>query len=129
MFAVDLVFWCVTALSLLTLTCSILFVIYFSIRKIFEMLNTVAPPGARLGAMQPALPVRLATLPGDRMATTIGAGPWGPLDGNLSPEIAHKIERVMAIGVAMHDAAGNPCPHPIAPRVALAIVEALHRHA
>jgi hypothetical protein len=31
----------------------------------------------------------------------------------------------MAVGVGMHDAAGNPCPHPIAPRVALAIVEAL----
>ena len=56
------------------------------------------------------------------------AGPWGPIDHNLSTETAQKIERIMAIGLGMRDRAGNPCPHPIAPRVALAIVEALHQH-
>jgi hypothetical protein len=56
------------------------------------------------------------------------AGPWGPIDHDLSTETAQKIERIMAIGLGMRDRAGNPCPHPIAPRVALAIVEALQQH-
>jgi hypothetical protein len=55
-------------------------------------------------------------------------GLWGPIDHNLSIETAEKIERIMAIGLGMRDRAGNPCPHPIAPRVALAIVEALQQH-
>jgi hypothetical protein len=42
--------------------------------------------------------------------------------------MARKIERVMSVGVGMRDAAGNLCPHPIALRVALAIVEALQAH-
>jgi hypothetical protein len=56
------------------------------------------------------------------------AGPWGPIDQNLSTETAQKIDRIMAIGLGMRDHAGNPCPHPIAPRVALAIVEALQQY-
>jgi hypothetical protein len=56
------------------------------------------------------------------------AGPWGPIDQNLSTETAQKIDCIMAIGLGMRDHAGNPCPHPIAPRVALAIVEALRQH-
>jgi hypothetical protein len=53
---------------------------------------------------------------------------WGAIDHNLTTETAEKIERVMAIGLGMRDRAGNPCPHPIAPRVALAIVEPLQQH-
>jgi hypothetical protein len=53
------------------------------------------------------------------------AGPWGPIDRALSPEVAQKVTRIMALGVSMRDAAGNLCPHPIAPRVALAIIEDL----
>ena len=141
MFALDLVFWCVTSFFLLTLVCSAAFVVYLCGRKIFESLLVVPLPGG--GAARPALSELWATSAGARMAVaSIGrdistrstgadaaiAGPWGPIDQGLHPEIARKIERVMAVGVSMRDAAGNLCPHPIAPRVALAIVEALQGH-
>jgi hypothetical protein len=45
MFALDLVYWCVTVFTLLTLVCSISFVTYFAIRKTFEILLTVSPQG------------------------------------------------------------------------------------
>jgi hypothetical protein len=144
-FALDLLFWCVTIFSLLTLACSATFLVYLGIRKTFEMLLEVPPPGLRLARMRPAqpdMPSRSATVKRimsavdrnlgalvrgvDAVNGAAMAGPWGPIDRALSPEIAHKIESVMAVGVGMCDAAGNPCPHPIAPRVALAIVEALH---
>jgi hypothetical protein len=146
-FIVELLFWYVTLSSIVTLSCSALFVIYFCTRMIFEMLFVVPPPG------QPGHSSTMRAFPEPRPPATItqrslaavdkrisafrrrrdtsravaAAGPWGPIDRALSPEIAHKIERVMAIGVAMYDAGGKPRPHPIAPRVALAIVEALQR--
>jgi hypothetical protein len=142
MLALDLLFWCVTSLSLLTLVCSSALVVYFGARKLFVMVFAIPVPGARLARL--ALSGDLPTPPNARMivaavdrnfsAVRRGiealnaaalAGPWGPIDGGLSPETAQKIERVMAVGVGMRDAAGNLCPHPIAPRVALAIVEAL----
>jgi hypothetical protein len=145
MFALDLLFWCVTSFTLLTLACSAGFVICFSVRKMFEMLFAIPFPGSR--PTRPAPSVMPPTSPNARMivaaidknfsavrrgieslnAAAI-AGPWGPIDRGLSPETAQKIERVMAVGVGMRDAAGNLCPHPIAPRVALAIVEALQGH-
>jgi hypothetical protein len=144
-FALDLLFWCVTIFSLLTLACSATFLVYFGIRKTFETLLAVPPPGLRLARIQPDMPSRSAAMTRvmaavdrnfgalvrgvDAVNVAAMAGPWGPIDRALSPEIARKIESVMAVGVGMRDAAGNPCPHPIAPRVALAIVEALHaRH-
>jgi hypothetical protein len=134
MLALDLLFWFVTGLSLLTLACSAAFVAYLAARKLFVALFAIPVPGARL--MRRAASGMLPTSPN---AATIGAvwrgievpdaaaiaGPWGPIDRGLSPETTLKIERVMAVGVGMRDAAGNLCPHPIAPRVALAIVEAL----
>jgi hypothetical protein len=142
MFVLDLLFWCVTSLSLLTLACSSVFVVYLGARKLFLMVFAIPVPGARLA--RSALSGDLPTSPNARMIVaavdrnfsavrrgieTLNvaaiAGPWGPIDGGLSPETAQKIERVMAVGVGMRDAAGNLCPHPIAPRVALAIVEAL----
>ena len=142
MFALDLLFWCVTTFTLLTLACSTAFVIYFIARKMFEMLFAISSPGSR--PTRPTPSGMLPTSPNARMmvaavnknfsavrrgnealnAAAI-AGPRGPIDRGLSLETAQKIERVMAIGVGMRDAAGNLCPHPIAPRVALAIVEAL----
>jgi hypothetical protein len=142
MFVLDLLFWCVTSLSLLTLACSSVFVVYLGARKLFLMVFAIPVPGARLA--RSALSGDLPTSPNARMIVAVVdknfsavrrgietlnvaaiAGPWGPIDGGLSPETAQKIERVMAVGVGMRDAAGNLCPHPIAPRVALAIVEAL----
>ena len=142
MFVLDLLFWLVTSLSLLTLVCSSALVVYFGARKLFVMVFAIPVPGARLA--RSALSGDLPTSPNARMIVaavdrnfsavrrgieTLNvaaiAGPWGPIDGGLSPETAQKIERVMAVGVGMRDAAGNLCPHPIAPRVALAIVEAL----
>jgi hypothetical protein len=143
-FALDLVFWFVTGCSLLTLACSTSFVIYFGVRKIFQILFAVSLPESHYGPTRRAPWDMLPTVPGARMivaavdknasvllrgSDTLNraaiAGPWGPIDRGLSPETAQKIERVMAVGVGMRDAAGNLCPHPIAPRVALAIVEAL----
>jgi len=142
MFVLDLLFWLVTSLSLLTLACSSVLVVYLGARKLFLMVFAIPVPGARLA--RSALSGDLPTSPNARMIVaavdrnfsavrrgieTLNvaaiAGPWGPIDGGLSPETAQKIERVMAVGVGMRDAAGNLCPHPIAPRVALAIVEAL----
>jgi hypothetical protein len=142
MFALDLLFWCVTSLSLLTLVCSTALVVYLGARKLFVMVFAIPVPGARLA--RSALSGDLPTSPSARMIVAVVdrnfgavrrgieapnaaaiAGPWGPIDGRLSPETTRKIERVMAVGVGMRDAAGNVCPHPIAPRVALAIVEAL----
>jgi hypothetical protein len=134
MLALDLLFWFVTGLSLLTLASSTLFVAYLGARKLFVVLFAIPVPGASL--MRRAASGMLPTSPN---AATIGAGwrgvevsnaaaiagPWGPIEGGLSPETTQKIERVMAVGVGMRDTAGNLCPHPIAPRVALAIVEAL----
>ncbi len=142
MLALDLLFWCVTSLSLLTLACSTVFVVYLGARKLFLMVFAIPVPGARLArqaasGMLPASPnARMIVAAVDRNFSAVRrgiealnvaaiAGPWGPIDGGLSPETAQKIERVMAVGVGMRDAAGNLCPHPIAPRVALAIVEAL----
>ena len=44
MFIVELLFWYVTLSSILTLTCSALFVVYFCGRMIFEMVFVVPPP-------------------------------------------------------------------------------------
>ena len=142
MLALDLLFWFVTSLSLLTLACSVAFVVYFGARKLFVMLFAIPVPGARLmrpvpSDMLPMSPDAGMTVAAvdrnfsavwrgiEALNATAIAGPWGPIDRGLSPETAQKIERVMAVGVSMRDAAGNLCPHPIAPRVALAIVEAL----
>jgi hypothetical protein len=142
MLALDLMFWFVTSLSLLTLACSTVFVVYLSARKLFDMVFAIPVPGARLARQAasgtlPASPnARAIVAAVDRNFGAVRrgiealnvaaiAGPWGPIDGGLSPETAQKIERIMAVGVGMRDAAGNLCPHPIAPRVALAIVEAL----
>jgi hypothetical protein len=144
-FIVELVFWYVTLSSIMTLACSALFVIYFCTRMIFEMLFVVPPPRQPghssttrpFPEPQPPATISQRSLTAvdkrisafrrrrDTRRTMVAAGPWGPIDRALSPEIAQKIERVMAIGVAMYDAGGKPRPHPIAPRVALAIVEAL----
>jgi hypothetical protein len=145
MFALDLLFWCVTSFTLMTLGCSAACVVYFIARKMIEMLFAIPFPGSH--PTRPAPSVMPPTSPNARMivaavdknfsavrrgieapnALTI-AGPWGPIDRGLSPETAQMIERVMAVGVGMRDPAGNLCPHPIAPRVALAIVEALQGH-
>jgi hypothetical protein len=119
---------------------STLFVIYFCIRTTLESLFSVLSLEWDVGATRPAagdMPstprnVRSA-LPavykdGGMQSAVATAGPWGPIDQNLSTETAQKIDRIMAIGLGMRDHAGNPCPHPIAPRVALAIVEALQQH-
>ncbi len=146
MFAVDLLLWFVTGFSMLTLACSALFVIYFCIRTMLEILFAALSPERHVRVMPPTawdVPstsrnVRSAPTAiyknGPRQPRGIGApnvaataGPWGPIDHDLSAETAQKIERIMAIGLGMHDRAGNPCPHPIAPRVALAIVEALQQ--
>jgi hypothetical protein len=143
-FAVDLLLWFVSGFSLLMLACSTLFVIYFCIRTTLEVLFSALSPDWHVRAMRPPagdIPstlgkVALAVSKNGRtkprgIATpnaVATAGPWGPIDHNLSTETAEKIERIMAIGLGMRDRAGNPCPHPIAPRVALAIVEALRQH-
>ena len=146
MFAVDLLLWFVTGFSMLTLACSTLFVIYFCIRTMLEILFAalspewdvrVMPPTARdeastsrnvrstLAAIYKNGPRRPRGIGAVNVAAT--AGPWGPIDHDLSAETAQKIERIMAVGLGMRDRTGNPCPHPIAPRVALAIVEALQQ--
>jgi hypothetical protein len=143
-FAAELLLWFVTSFSLVTLACSTLFVIYFCVRTTLETLFAALLPEPHGAARRPtawnveltspkARPIVAAVDKSARRQSTeiaalnVGAiaGPWGPIDRGLSPETAQKIERVMAIGLGMRDAAGNPCPHPIAPRVALAIVEAL----
>jgi hypothetical protein len=119
-FAVDLLMWFVSGFSLLILACSTVFVIYFCIRTILETVFLVLSPEYKNSRTKPR---------GIGALNTVStAGPWGPIDQNLSTETAEKIERIMAIGRGMRDRAGNPCPHPIAPRVALAIVEALQPH-
>jgi hypothetical protein len=139
-FAVDLLMWFVSGFSLLILACSTLFVIYFCIGMILESLFSVLSSEWDVRATRPAARdrpstprnVRLALAAvykdGETQPAVATAGPWGPIDQNLSTETTQKIERIMAIGLGMRDRAGNPCPHPIAPRVALAIVEALQRH-
>jgi hypothetical protein len=147
-FAVDLLLWFVSGLSLLILACSTLFVIYFCIRKMLEALFSALSAEWHVHATQPAAGAMPSTLRnvgpalaavyknGPTQPTGIGAinavataGPWGPIDHDLSTDTAQKIERIMAIGLGMRDRAGNPCPHPIPARVALAIVEALqHDH-
>lgn len=147
MFAVDLLFWFVTGFSLLTLACSTLCVIYFCVRKTSEMLLAPLWPAPHLGKSRLRVWDALRNSP-DAKRTVAAlhknarahvqadhdpdagatAGPWGPIGHSLSPEMARNVERIMAIGVGMRDVAGNPCPHPIAPRVALAIVEALQQH-
>jgi hypothetical protein len=136
-FALDLLFWCVTLFSLLTLFCSASFVAYFAVRKMLEMVFAASLLGVLndLTRLAPSemLPTSSGTkmfaaaLRGDAGAPNAAAiaGPWGPIDRGLSPETVQMIDRVMAVGIGMRDAAGNLCPHPIAPRVALAIVEAL----
>jgi hypothetical protein len=131
-FFADLLLWCVTLSSIVTLACSALFVIFFCIRMIFEMLFVVplsrqhSPTKRASPDAQPAA-ISAFRRRGDTRRAVAAAGPWGPIDRALSPEVARKVERVMAVGVAMYDAGGKPRPHPIAPRVALAIVEALQR--
>jgi hypothetical protein len=146
-FAVDLLLWFVSAFSLLMLACSTLFVIYFCIRTTLEVLFSGLSPHWHARATRPAVgnvpstqgkagPALAAvyknggTKPRGIAAPNgvATAGAWGPIDHNLTTETAEKIERIMAIGLGMRDRAGNPCPHPIAPRVALAIVEALQQH-
>jgi hypothetical protein len=128
-FAAELLLWFVTSFSLLTLACSTLFVIYFCVRTTLEILFAALSPESYGDVMRSTAWNVESTSPKAKpiAALNVGAiaGPWGPIDRGLSPETAQKIERVMAIGLGMRDAAGNPCPHPIAPRVALAIVEAL----
>ncbi len=140
MFVVDLAFWYLTLFALLTLVCSILFVVYFCVRTTIEMLFAGSLAGLQRTLTRPAytdMRREFATAGTDNRAGALlrGAGaataaalpgPWGPIGADVSPEIAQKIERVMTIGIGMCDADGNPCPYPIAPRVALAIVEALH---
>jgi hypothetical protein len=140
MFALDLMFWCVTGFTLLTLACSTVFVICFIVSKLFEILVAILFLESRVtgqAGMLPNAKMMVAVVDKNFGAVRRGiealnaattAGPWGPIDRGLSPEMARKIERVMAVGVGMRDAAGNLCPHPIAPRVALAIVEALQAH-
>jgi hypothetical protein len=141
-FVVDLMLWCVTLFWLLTLACSAAFLVYFVTRTTFEMLLAVpasevqrgraGPARAQVPSMSATARAVVAAVDGNINALLPGAdaaaiaGPWGPIDHAVSPETAHQIERVMAVGNGMRDAAGNPCPYPIAPRVALAIVEALH---
>jgi hypothetical protein len=146
-FAVDLLLWFVTGFSLLMLVCSALFLIYFCVRETFEILFAALSPERPVRAMQPTVWDMSSTSrnarPGAAAVYETGrkqsrasgaanaaatAGPWGPINHDLSPETARKIERIMAIGLGMRDTTGNPCPHPIAPRVALAIVEALQQH-
>jgi hypothetical protein len=146
-FAVDLLLWFVSGFSLLILACSTLYVIYFCIRTTLEILFSVLSPEPHVRATLPAAGDVPSTLRNVEPATAAvyknggtqqrgivavnavaTAGPWGPIDHNLSTETAQKIERIMAIGLGMRDRTGNPCPHPIAPRVALAIVEALRQH-
>jgi hypothetical protein len=136
-FAVDLLLWFVSGFSLLILACSTLFVMYFCIRTILESLFSVLSLEWDVRATRPAArdmpstprnvrpPLPAVCKDGGMHPAVATAGPWGPIDQNLSTETAQKIERIMAIGLGMRDRAGNPCPHPIAPRVALAIVEAL----
>jgi hypothetical protein len=146
-FAVDLLLWFVTGFSMLTLACSALFVIYLCIRTILDILFGARSPEWHVHAKRPAewdvpstprnaRPTRAAVDKNDRgQSRGIGAvnaaaatpGPWGPIERDLNHETAQKIERVMAVGLGMRDRAGNPCPHPIAPRIALAIVEALQQ--
>jgi hypothetical protein len=146
-FAVDLLLWFVSGFSLLMLACSTLFVIYFCIRTTLEVLFSALSPDWHVRATRPPVrdipstlskvgPALAAVYKNGRTKprgiatpnTVATAGPWGPIDHNLSTETAEKIDRIMAIGLGMRDRAGNPCPHPIAPRVALAIVEALQQH-
>jgi hypothetical protein len=143
-FAVDLLLWFVSGFSLLMLACSTLFVIYFCIRKILEALFSALSPEWHVRVRQPAAGAAPSTLrrwdplwrpvykngrtqPRGAMKVVATAGSWGPIDQDLSTDTAQKLERIMAIGLGMRDHAGNPCPHPIAPRVALAIVEALQQ--
>ena len=146
MFAVDFLLWLVSGFSLLMLVCSMLSIIYFCIRKMLETLHSALSPERHVRATRPAAADAQSTLGkvapalaaayqnGRTEPRGIGAlnvttaGPWGPIDHNLSTETAEKIERIMAIGLDMRDPAGNPYPHPIAPRVALAILEALRQH-
>jgi hypothetical protein len=139
----DLLLWFVSSFSLLMLACSALFVIYFCIRKTLETLFSALSLEWHVGATRPAAwdapstprtvrPALAAVYKNGRtqakgLGAVATAGPWGPIDQDLSAETAQKIERIMAIGLGMLDRGGNPCPHPIAPRVALAIVEALQK--
>ena len=65
MFALDLLFWCVTTFTLLTLACSTAFVIYFIARKMFEMLFAISSPGSR--PTRPTPSGMLPTSPNARM--------------------------------------------------------------
>jgi hypothetical protein len=140
---VDLLFWYVSMGSLLTLAWSASCLLYLGARAAFRILFLPPPPVhfGRVPARESvhnfrsplALPGMMFAAVGRRMRvrreaarTAAVAGPWGPIDDHLSPEISQKVERVIAIGAGMYDVAGKRRPHPIAPRVALAIVEALH---
>jgi hypothetical protein len=140
----DLLLWFVSGFSLLILACSTLFVIYFCIRKTLETLFSALSPEwhvrapavedvrSTLGKVRPALAAVYKNGPTQKRNGALNAaataGPWGPINHDLSTDTAQKIERIMAIGLGMRDRAGNPSPHPIAPRVALAIVEALQQY-
>src|SRR5262252_1542394 len=124
---------------LLTLACSASFVIYLTVRMTFEILSgshqsQTRPAPSDVPATSSRVRPIVAAVDNNAKALSTGvgalgaveiSGPWDPIAGRLNPETVQKIERVMAIGMSMRDTAGNPCPHPIAPRVALAIVEAL----
>ncbi len=141
MFALDLVFWCLTSFMLLTLACSASFVIYAAVRTTFEILSgshqsQTRPAPSDVPATSSSVRPIVGAVDNNAKSLSTGvdvpsavaiSGPWGPIAGRLNPETVQKIERVMTIGMSMRDTAGNPCPHPIAPRVALAIVEALQR--
>ena len=55
MFAVDLLLWFVSGFSLLMLACSTLFVIYFCIRTMLEILFSAFSPEPHIRATRPAL--------------------------------------------------------------------------
>jgi hypothetical protein len=54
-FAVELLLWFVTSFSMLTLACSALFVIYFCIRTMLEILFSAFSPEPHIRATRPAL--------------------------------------------------------------------------
>jgi hypothetical protein len=138
---VDLLFWYVTVGSLLTLAWSFSMLLWVGARASFRLLFVPSPqPNVHHGLQtttvsQSATTAKIIALVDKRVGSwrerreiaraAAAAGPWGPINRALHPEISQKVERVMAVGAGMYDAAGKARPHPIAPRVALAIVEAL----
>jgi hypothetical protein len=123
-FAVYLLLWFVSGFSLLALACSALFVIYFCIRTTLEILFSALSPEPHVQATRPAAgdvpstlrnvePALAAVSKNGRthqrgmvaVNAVATAGPWGPIDHNLSTETTQKIERIMATivrGIRVH---------------------------